>query len=184
MRAGRMPAAGNPVHLWSLLVVKRPPSFDEHFGPRTASEPLAVEQLVAQLAVEALDEPVLPRAARRNESRTDGGIAQSPHDCRCGEPLQAGVLRLQILQPASIGRIHAAVFVAPAEERLLADVVALAEHLDRDIADLTFAQDRDGLLFGESLLNEVFLPGQGRELTFLLATRFGAGHFQRLQLAH
>lgn len=41
----------------SALVVELPPAFDEHFGLGAAAEPL-VQQFVAQLAVEAFDEPV------------------------------------------------------------------------------------------------------------------------------
>lgn len=56
------------------LVVELPPAFDEHLGlgPGAAAEPFfAVEPFVAQLTVEASDQPVLPRTARRDESRLD-----------------------------------------------------------------------------------------------------------------
>lgn len=55
------------------LVVELPPAFDEHLGlgPGAAAEPFAVELFVAQLTVEASDQPVLPRTARRDESRLD-----------------------------------------------------------------------------------------------------------------
>ena len=55
----------------SLLVVEVPPTFDQNARFDAAAEPLAVEQLVAQLAVEALDDAVLPRTARRDECRSD-----------------------------------------------------------------------------------------------------------------
>lgn len=55
------------------LVVELPPAFDEHLGlgPGAAAEPFAVEPFVAQLTVEASDQPVLLRTARRDESRLD-----------------------------------------------------------------------------------------------------------------
>lgn len=46
-----------------LLVVELPPAFDQHLRLGAAPEPFAVEQLVAQFAVEALDEAVLPGTA-------------------------------------------------------------------------------------------------------------------------
>jgi hypothetical protein len=55
----------------SLLVVELAPALDQDARFRSAAEPLAVEQLVAQLAVEVLDDAVLPRAARRDERRSD-----------------------------------------------------------------------------------------------------------------
>lgn len=48
------------------LVVELPPTFDEHLGLSAAAEPLPVQQFVTQLAVEALDEAVLPRTAGRD----------------------------------------------------------------------------------------------------------------------
>lgn len=44
----------------SLLVVELPPALDEYLRFGAAAEPFAVEQLVAQFAVEAFDETVLP----------------------------------------------------------------------------------------------------------------------------
>jgi len=43
-----------------------PPAFDDDLGFAQRVEDLAVEQLVAQAGVEALDEPILPRAAGRD----------------------------------------------------------------------------------------------------------------------
>jgi hypothetical protein len=60
----------------AAFVVELPPAFDEHLGPSTAAKPFPVQQFVAQLAIEAFDEPVLPRTARRNEGRA------SPFDAR------------------------------------------------------------------------------------------------------
>lgn len=49
------------------LVVEPPPALDQRLRFGTAAEPLAVEQLVAQLAAETLLEAVLRRAARGDE---------------------------------------------------------------------------------------------------------------------
>ena len=43
------------------------------------------------------------------------------------QPLQLGVLTLQILQSPSVGHVHPAILVAPAEERLLGYVLLAAE---------------------------------------------------------
>src|SRR5688572_9639584 len=48
------------------FVVELPPALDQHLRLGPAAEPFAVEQLIAQLAVEAFDEAVLPRAAWRD----------------------------------------------------------------------------------------------------------------------
>ena len=61
------------------LVEKLAPLLDEHLGFGTAAEPLAIQQLVAQLAVETFNEAVLPRAAGRDEGRTDRRITQPAH---------------------------------------------------------------------------------------------------------
>ena len=86
------------------------------------------------------------------------------------QPLEPGVLRFKILQPPGVRHVHPAEAIAPAEERLLADVVLLAQHLDRRRARFRFAQDRDDLLIGETLLHEFSLPVEGRELTCRSAT--------------
>ena len=56
-------------------VVVASPLFDEDFDLVDGVENFAVEQFVAQAAVEAFDASVLPRASRRDERglRTDGG---------------------------------------------------------------------------------------------------------------
>ncbi|KVP43605.1 hypothetical protein WJ87_02645 [Burkholderia ubonensis] len=46
---------------------RKPPAFDDHLGLGQAAEPFTIQQFVTQLAVEALDEPVLPRTARCDE---------------------------------------------------------------------------------------------------------------------
>ena len=48
----------------SVLVVVDPPVFDEHLGFEEAVEVPAVEELVAEPAVERLDPGVLPRGTR------------------------------------------------------------------------------------------------------------------------
>lgn len=61
-----------------LLVVELPPAFDQHLCLGAAAQPLAVKHLVPQLAVEALDESVLPRATRRDERRADNPDIEGP----------------------------------------------------------------------------------------------------------
>jgi len=51
------------------MVVVRPPLLNQHLGFEERVEYLHVEQLVPQLAVEALDIAVLPRAARLDKGR-------------------------------------------------------------------------------------------------------------------
>lgn len=67
------------------LVVELPPAFDEHLGLGATAEPFPVQQFVTQLAVEALDEPVLQRTAWRDEGRTDRSISQPAHDLGSGK---------------------------------------------------------------------------------------------------
>lgn len=47
--------------MWPLLVVELTPLLDEHPGLGAAAKPFTVQQFVTELAVEAFDEPVLPR---------------------------------------------------------------------------------------------------------------------------
>lgn len=61
-------------------VVKLPPLLDEHLGFLVAAEPLAIQQFVAELAIEAFDEAVLPRAAGCDEGRANRLVEQSAHD--------------------------------------------------------------------------------------------------------
>ncbi len=67
------------------LVVELPPAFDEHLGLDPAAEPFPIQQFVTQLALEALDEAVLPRTAGRDEGRTDCSIPQPTHDPGSGK---------------------------------------------------------------------------------------------------
>ena len=55
----------------TLLVAEVPPSLVDHAGLPHVVEPLAVQALVAELAVEALDVAVLPRSARRDKRGTN-----------------------------------------------------------------------------------------------------------------
>lgn len=64
------------------LVVELAPALDQHLGFRATAEPLAVEQLFAQLAAEALGEPVLPGATRRDEGRAQALASTSFHPGR------------------------------------------------------------------------------------------------------
>ena len=62
------------------LVVELSPALDEHLGLGAAAEPFAIEQLVAQLAVEAFDEAVLSRVTGRNEGWPDCRVTQPAHN--------------------------------------------------------------------------------------------------------
>src|SRR5690606_13430756 len=73
------------------------------------------------------------------------------------QPLEPGVLGLEVLEPAGIGHVQAAELVAPAEKGLLGQVALLAQGLDRHGADLGFPQDADDLLVGESFLHGALL---------------------------
>jgi len=55
--------------VWSDVVVVAAPSLDQHPGFFEAAEDLAVEQLIPELAVEALVLAVLPGAAGRDIER-------------------------------------------------------------------------------------------------------------------
>ena len=54
------------------LAIGLAPVLDEHLRLDAAAEPLAIQQLVPQLAIEAFDEAVLPRTAWRNEALPTG----------------------------------------------------------------------------------------------------------------
>ncbi len=53
----------------SCRIVVPPPSFDEHLGLLQGVEDLSIQQLIPELAVEALVVAVLPRASGFNEER-------------------------------------------------------------------------------------------------------------------
>jgi len=91
------------------LVVGPSPALDEDLGFPEGVEDLAVEQLVTQLPVEALDLPVCPGAAGLN----DEGLGPNAGQPRAHGP--GGELRAVVR--AEVGRDarghHAAVAVAP-----------------------------------------------------------------------
>lgn len=64
----------------ALGVVELPPLLDQHPRFSEIAEPLPIQALVSELAVEALHKAVLPRTPRCNEDRTDALIAQPAHD--------------------------------------------------------------------------------------------------------
>lgn len=81
------------------LVVELAPRLNQHLGFGQRVEPFPVEQFIAQLAVEALDEAVLPGLARRDEGRPDGLVAPPAHDRAGGElrpAVAADVLELAV----------------------------------------------------------------------------------------
>jgi hypothetical protein len=53
--------------MWSPLVIELTPLLDGHLGLGAAAKPFSIQQFIAQLAIEAFDEAVLPRAAGRDE---------------------------------------------------------------------------------------------------------------------
>ena len=61
--------------MWTDVVIVPPPALDDDPCFGEGVEDFSVEQLVAQTGVEALDEALLPRAARRDVCgfRADGG---------------------------------------------------------------------------------------------------------------
>ena len=67
------------------LVVKLSPAFDEYLGSGPAAESFAIQQFIAQLAVEALDESVSPRTAWCDEGRADCSISRPAHDLGGGK---------------------------------------------------------------------------------------------------
>jgi hypothetical protein len=78
-------------------IVKPPPLLDEDDGLGKRVEDLTVQELVAQLAVEALDVPVLPRTARLDEQRLDTDPGQPP-------PYQLGCELRPIVRTQMFGR--------------------------------------------------------------------------------
>jgi len=57
--------------MWSRFIVVNPPPLDESFGLAQALGPVRVQTLIAELAVEALDESVVHRPAWRDEVEFD-----------------------------------------------------------------------------------------------------------------
>ena len=78
-------------------IVLAPPLLDQHGRLRQRVEDLPVQQLVAELAVEALVVAVLPRAARLDKEHLDAHAPQPPpHELR-------GELR-SVVRPQILGR--------------------------------------------------------------------------------
>ena len=75
------------------------PAFDDSLGLLERVEDLAIEQLVAQAGVKALDEPVLPWAARRDVSGLCSDRTDPFLDC-IGEEFRA-VVRANVLGHAT-----------------------------------------------------------------------------------
>src|SRR5215204_541800 len=73
---------GHPAELrmWPLLVVITPPSLQYGTGVRQRFEQRLIQQLVAQPAVEALDETVLLRLAGRDVVPADAGRIRPAQD--------------------------------------------------------------------------------------------------------
>src|ERR1700686_555613 len=73
---------GHPAELrmWPLLVVITPPGLQYGTGVRQRFEQRLVQQLIAQAAVEALDEAVLLRLAKRDVVPADAGRIRPAQD--------------------------------------------------------------------------------------------------------
>ncbi len=69
----------------SLGVVMAPPILDQYLGFFQRIEDLAIEQLIAQLAIKDLDVAVFPGAAFLNEQRSDIQASQPVADALGGE---------------------------------------------------------------------------------------------------
>ena len=67
------------------VVVELSPALDHGAGFAKVPEPLPVEALVSQLAIEALHEPVVPGLARRDEARAHVHVPKPLHDPGRGE---------------------------------------------------------------------------------------------------
>lgn len=85
----------------ATMIIELAPRLDQGPSFTQIPEPLPVQALIAQLAVKALYEAVMPRLARWNEGRADIAIAQPfHHPCRreLGPLVGANMLRLA-MQP-------------------------------------------------------------------------------------
>lgn len=97
-----------------LLVVELTPLLDEHFGLNTATEPFTVQQFVTQLAVEALDEAVLPWATgceegcptdmSRNQRMTRAPVNSAPLSDRINAGLPYNLINLDSTRTTSCER--------------------------------------------------------------------------------
>jgi hypothetical protein len=95
LRGGR-PVPQRAVRFHRVAVF--PPTLDRRFGFPQRVEELPVEKFVAQLAVEALAVPVLPRAPRLDKQRLHAHFAQPPAH-RLGREL-GGVVRADVRRHA------------------------------------------------------------------------------------
>ena len=82
-------------------VVVDAPVLDDDLGLEEGVEQLAVEELVAEAAVEALDPGVLPRAARVDEDRV-GAVEPAPVGDGMGDEL-GPVIEPQVRRGAALG---------------------------------------------------------------------------------
>src|SRR4029077_15729169 len=73
--------------VWTHLVVVAPPSLDDHLRLGTRTKPFEVQALVAELAVEALRDAILPRLARLDQCRADA-LSDDPGKQRLGHDLR------------------------------------------------------------------------------------------------
>src|ERR1700719_273917 len=73
--------------VWTHLVVVAPPSLDDHLRLGTRTKPFEVQALVAELAVEALRDAILPRLARLDQCRADA-LSDDPGQQRLGHELR------------------------------------------------------------------------------------------------
>ena len=72
----------SPAHCAAALILP-PPSLDQDLGFRERVKDLSVQQFIPQRAVERLDVPVLPRAARLDEQRLHlQGLEPEPDELR------------------------------------------------------------------------------------------------------
>src|ERR1700761_1965872 len=71
--------------VWSLGVVVDSPCFDDLTRLRKVAEQMLVETLVAQAAIEALDEAVLGRFARHDVVPFDATLFLPGQDCARGQ---------------------------------------------------------------------------------------------------
>ena len=76
--------------MWTNLVVVAAPGFHDGLGLGAREEPLHAQALVAELAVEALADAILPRLARVDQRGLDA-LVDDPLRQRAGDELGAVV---------------------------------------------------------------------------------------------
>src|SRR5262245_63900181 len=76
--------------MWTDLVVVVPPLFDQHLRLGARAKPFEAQTLVAELAVEALRDAILPRLAGLDQRRTDA-LRDDPGQQRLGDELRSVV---------------------------------------------------------------------------------------------